>query len=326
MLDTMVADAAVQQTSSERENTMITVMGATGNTGRKIALSLLEAGQQVRALGRSELKLAQLADAGADVLVGDSSDPAFLTTAFRGASAVYTLLPTDQRAPDYYAAQQREGEAIAHAIRESGVRYVVTLSSLGADVPEGTGVIAGLRAQEERLAAIENINVLFLRPASFFENFYQQLETIKYEGVVADSVEPDLEIPMVASRDIANAAIEALIARDWSGVAIRELIGPRDLSYREATRILGKHIGQPGLDYVQLPYADMVGALVGAGLSESFAGLYVEMTRSFNEGIVVPRNGRMSENTTPTTFEAFASELALAFEQVSDDQVAPVPR
>lgn len=37
-----------------------------------------------------------------------------------------------------------QGEAIVKALRESGVRYVVVLSSLGADLSEGTGLIAGL--------------------------------------------------------------------------------------------------------------------------------------------------------------------------------------
>ena len=298
---------------------MITVMGATGNTGRKIALGLLDAGQQVRALGRSQFKLAELADAGAETLAGDSSDPAFLAEAFLGADAVYTLLPTDQREPDYSAAQQREGEAIVHAIRKSGVRHVVALSSLGADVPEGTGVIEGLHAQEERLRELGNTNVLFLRPVSFFENFYTALETIIHEGIVADSVQADLAIPMVATRDVADAAVEALTAADWSGVAVRELIGPRDLSYREATRILGERIGKPDLAYVQLPYADMAGVLVEAGLSESFAVLYTEMTRSFNEGIVQPLDGRTPGNTTPTSFEAFASEFAHACEAVREE-------
>jgi uncharacterized protein YbjT (DUF2867 family) len=294
---------------------MITVMGATGNTGKKITLGLLAAGKPVRALGCSDHKLAELTKVGAEAFVGDSSDPAFLADAFRGAHAVYTLLPTDQKAPDYAARQREEGEAIVHAIRESGVRYVVALSSLGADVDGPTGVIAGLRAQEQRLRECEHTNVRILRAASFFENFSNALEVIRNQGVVADSVEPDLEIPKVATRDIAHAAVQALLATDWNGIAVREVIGPRDISYREATRILGERLGKPNLEYVQLPDADMAGALVGAGLSESFASLYVEMTRSFNEGVVVPRKGRTPENTTPTPFDAFASELAIAYAQ-----------
>src|SRR5262249_38732628 len=132
----------------EPKDKMITVMGATGHTGRKITEALLKAGDQVRALGRSEQKLAALKRAGAEVLSGDILDTKFLTEAFRGADGVYTLLPTDRRAPDYRAAQDREGEAIVKAIRDSGVQYVVALSSVGADRDSGAGLIAGLHAQE----------------------------------------------------------------------------------------------------------------------------------------------------------------------------------
>jgi uncharacterized protein YbjT (DUF2867 family) len=301
---------------SESEDTMITVMGATGQTGGAIAEGLLAAGEPVCALGRNERKLACLAAAGAETRVGDTSDPAFLTDAFKGAEAVYTLLPTDQHAPDYPGRQDQEGEAIARAIRESGVPRVVALSCVGTDLPEGTGVILGLRRQEMRLRAIDGIDLLFMRPVSFFENFHAALETIRHAGVVADSVEAALAIPMVATRDVAAAAVEALARRDWRGVAVRELIGPRNLSYREATRILGERIGQPELQYIQLPYSEMVDALVGAGLSPSFATQYVEMTRAFNEGRVQPLRGRTPENTTSTTFEAFAGELARAWEAV----------
>jgi uncharacterized protein YbjT (DUF2867 family) len=91
---------------------MITVMGATGNTGRKIAEALLLAGEQVRALGRSASKLAELQNAGAEVLAGDTNDAVFLTKAFIGADAVYTLLPTDPASPNYRAAQDQQGEGI----------------------------------------------------------------------------------------------------------------------------------------------------------------------------------------------------------------------
>jgi uncharacterized protein YbjT (DUF2867 family) len=52
---------------------MITVMGATGHTGKKITEALLNAGEKVRALGRSESKLAELKWAGAEALIGDAT-------------------------------------------------------------------------------------------------------------------------------------------------------------------------------------------------------------------------------------------------------------
>ena len=292
---------------------MITVMGATGNTGKKIAEKLLIAGERVRALGRTEGKLAELQNAAAEVFAGDTNDAAFLTKAFRGTDAVYTLLPTDPSSPDYRAAQDRQGEAIATAIRDSRVKYVVALSSLGGDLSKGTGVIEGLHAQEERLKQLEGVNVLLLRPVSFFENFYNSLGLIKQEGINGDSVVADVPMPMIATRDIAEVAATALAKRDWKGIVVRELLGQRDLSFAEATRIIGEHIGKPDLQYVQFSYADEANALVQVGMSESFANLYTEMTRAFNEKLIKPSNGRTPENTTPTRFEDFAAELAQAY-------------
>ena len=151
---------------------MVTVMGASGNIGKRITELLLEAGEKVRALGRSADKLAPLESAGAEVLTGDAADDAFLTRAFSGADAVHVLLPSDLQSPDYRATQDIQGEAITEAIRDTGVRYVVLLSSLGGELPDGTGPIAGLHAQEERLRRLRDANVLILRPGYFFENFY----------------------------------------------------------------------------------------------------------------------------------------------------------
>lgn len=291
-------------------------MGATGNTGQKIATALLRTGEKVRVLGRSECKLEELKKLGAEVLIGDMTQAAFLTKAFRDSDAVYTLLPADRRPLNYRAEQDRQGEATVQAIRESGVRHIVFLSSLGAELSKGTGLIAGLHAQEERLMQLSDTNILLLRPVSFYENSYNSLGLIKHQGINGDSVAPDLAIPMVATCDIANVAAKALAAQDWEGVVVRELLGPRDLTYVEATRILREHIGKPELQYVQFSYADTARALMEGGLSESFARLYVAMIQAFNEGIVQPQDGRTPENTTPTRFEDFAGELAQAYQSM----------
>jgi hypothetical protein len=53
----------------------------------------------------------------------------------------------------------------------------------------------------------------------------------------------------------------------------------------------------------------MAATLAAAGLSQSFARLYVEMARAFDAGSVQPLAGRNRENTTPTRFETFVEEL-----------------
>jgi uncharacterized protein YbjT (DUF2867 family) len=126
-------------------------------------------------------------------------------------------------------------------------------------------------------------------------------------------VEPDVALPMVAVRDVATAAADALLARDWTGTVVRELHGPRDLSYREATAILGARIGRPDLPYVRLPDAEMVGALWAAGFSAEAAALHVELGRAMSDGTVAARQPRTPATTTPTRFEDVAAELARDF-------------
>jgi uncharacterized protein YbjT (DUF2867 family) len=185
---------------------MIAVMGASGNTGGRISEQLLHAGEKVRALGRSAAKLAGLESRGAEVRTVDASDAASMTSAFRSADAVYTLLPPDLQARNFCKKWDQQGEAIVQAIRGSGVRSVVFLSSIGADLADGTGPIAGLHAQEERLRLLQGVNVLILRPGAFFENFRAALHLIKSQGINGGAVAPDLRMPMIATRDIGDVA------------------------------------------------------------------------------------------------------------------------
>ena len=291
---------------------MITVMGASGNTGRVTAEALLARGEKVRVVGRDERKLATLVARGAEAAVGDASDASFLARAFTGAETAYTLIPPDVRAPDFRAHQDRIGEATVQALRQAGVRRVVFLSSVGADLPAGTGPIAGLHAQEERLRKL-GVAVLLLRPGYFFENLHASLPIIRHQGVNGGAIAPDVKMAMIATRDIGAAAAAAMATRDFTGVEVRNLLGPRDLSLKEATRILGVAIGKPDLAYVQFPYEAFAAALTQAGLSDDLARLYAEMSRAFNDGLVKVEGGRTPTSTTPTPFESFAGELAAAY-------------
>jgi uncharacterized protein YbjT (DUF2867 family) len=193
-------------------------------------------------------------------------------------------LPPDPQSPDLRSQWDRKGEAIVKAIGNSGLRYVVFLSSIGADLPEGTGPIAGIYAQEERLRKLPDVNSLILRPAWFFENLYAILGLIKHHGIKGGAVTPGLRIPMISTRDIAEVAARALKARDWTGIVVRELLGACDLTFTEATRIIGARIGKPDLKYVQFPYTEFASALVQMGISANMAGLYAEMAHGLQRG------------------------------------------
>lgn len=293
---------------------MITVMGASGKTGGFAAAALLKQGEKVRVIARSKDHLKALVDNGAEPAVGDAADAGFLAGAFRGSAAVYTLIPPNVAHPDVPAYMDQIGEATVKAIKHSGVTHVVFLSSIGADRASGTGPIAGLHRQERRLASVPGLNGLALRPAYFFENHFMSFPLMRHKGINGSAMAGNYAFPQIATSDIGAAAAQALRVRDFNGSTVRELLGPRDLSLDEATRIIGAAIGRPDLKYVQFPYEAALDAMVGAGLSKSMSSLFVEMARAFNDGLVKSVEGRNARSTTPTRFEDFVTQtLAPAY-------------
>jgi len=288
---------------------MITIMGASGKTGRAVAEALLEQGEKIRVLARSQDHLKSLVDKGAEARAGDAADAAFLTDAFRGSDAVYTLIPPNVTHPDVPAYQDQIGEAIVKAIKDSGVKHVVFLSSVGADRETGTGPITGLFRQEKRLTAVPGLNALSLRAGYFFENHLMSIPLIKHQGINGSAMAGHYGFAQIASSDIGGAAAQALRARDFKGSTARELLGQRDLSLDEATRIIGAAVGKPDLKYVQFPYEAALDAMISMGLSKSMASLYVEMSRAFNENLAKSVEGRNARNTTPTRFEDFVTQV-----------------
>jgi uncharacterized protein YbjT (DUF2867 family) len=285
-------------------------MGASGNTGKVIAETLLKNGEKVRVLGRSADRLKELERQGAEVMIGDATDAAHLTAAFRGADAVYTLIPPHPRSTDFRSYQHRVSEAIIGAIRASGVRYVVTLGTI---VESTTCPAAGVCSHEDRLKSLNGVHTLALHAGFFFENHFLALAGIKHAGIYGSPISPDVAFEMIATRDIAPVAARALRQRDFNGFVVRELLGERSLTMRQVTQILGDRIGKPNLQYVQLPPADFIAGLLQMGLSQNFAGEVEQAFSGINEGHSRSKEGRRPENTTPTRFEEFADVLAGAY-------------
>lgn len=290
----------------------IAVMNATGRTGRAVTEVLLGVGWRVVALGRSPDKLAGLRALGADARAGEPTDAAWLAAAFEGVDTVYGQLPYDVTEPGYLDSQRRLGEAMAQAVREAGVRRAVYLSSLGAEQPGGTGMIRPMHDQEERLRAVPGLHLTCLRAGAFMENLYGTLPFIREAGVVADGFPPDLPIPMVATSDVAAAVVRAVLDRSWAGHRVHEVLGPRDISMVEVTRLLAHHLHMPKLAYVQLPRDALERALAEGGLAPDVAALTGELTQAINDGRVRTTLGRSVANTTATDMGTFVFDLVEA--------------
>jgi uncharacterized protein YbjT (DUF2867 family) len=287
---------------------MYVVLGASGNTGSVVAHTLLNHGKHVRVVGREAAKLTAFANRGAEVVVGDITNSEALTKAFAGAEGVYAMTPPHVTSDNYRAEQDKITESVARAIEATGVKYIVTLSSVGADKTEKTGPVVGLHNMEERFADISEINVLNLRAGYFMENTLPQAGVIREFGMMAGPVRADLALPMITTKDIGAFAAQALLHFNFNGQTTHELLGQRDLTYTEVARIIGTAIGRPALAYIQLPAEQVMRAMTQMGMSRNFAGLICEMAESLNNGHMRALEARSENNTTPTTFETFVLE------------------
>jgi uncharacterized protein YbjT (DUF2867 family) len=286
---------------------MYTILGATGNVGKIISNILIGKGEKVRLVARSADRLRPFVGKQAEAFGGDAMDTEFLVKAFTGADAVFTMLPKNIKAEDGIAYADKIGFSIARALTIAKVKYVVNLSSVGAELPDGTGPIIGLHRHEERLNKIKGLNVLHLRAAFFMENQLMNINMIKSRGINGSAIRGDIKFSMIATKDIAAYAAERLAKCDFTGSSIEYLLGQRDLSMIDATEIIGRKINNPTLVYVMFPYAEAEKGLMSSGLSADMSRLYVEMSKAFNDGRILAK--RTAGNTTPTSFEVFCDEV-----------------
>jgi uncharacterized protein YbjT (DUF2867 family) len=133
---------------------MYAVAGASGRTGAATAEALLKQGQKVRVLVRDAAKGEPWVRRHAEVAVVDFADEASLTRALQGMSGAFLLLPPQPAAPDSLAASAALLEHQVRAVKASGLRTLVYLSSVGAQHPAGTGPVVALHRAEKAFKGV----------------------------------------------------------------------------------------------------------------------------------------------------------------------------
>jgi uncharacterized protein YbjT (DUF2867 family) len=286
---------------------MFVITGATGNVGNKVSRLLLERGYKVRVIGRSADRLRELTSLGAEAAVGELSDVAFLKKAFTDATSVFAMIPPNMTTNNLRGYQNEIGETIAKAIDQANVRWVVNLSSLGAHLPERVGPVNGLFDQERRLEKNTKLNVVHLRPTFFMENFLMNIHSIRQNNAWYGAAQAEIRTPVVATQDVAAVAADHLVARDFTGATVRELLGPQDVTMNQIVETVGRAIGRTDLRYTNVPYADAEKAMTGFGFSADVARNFNELTRAINERVGIRAVTRTPRTWTPTTWEQFVT-------------------
>lgn len=272
---------------------MFVVAGVTGHTGRVVAETLLAQSLPVRVIVRDAKKGEPWKARGAEVAIADVKDVKAMTQALRGAAGAWLLSPPAMHVTDLEKHGKEMAEALKAAVSESGVKHVVFLSSIGAQLTSGTGPIMALRPIEQALASIPSTHATFLRAGYFMENLLGSLHPMKEQGVLPAMFGAEKPVEMVATADIGAVAAELLRA-GTSAPKVVELSGPAATTLTQAAKVFGAALKKP-INLAPVPAAAQVGVLMGVGLNQTWAQAYTDMNACVEKGTLVfegtPRRG-----------------------------------
>ncbi|MGO8744862.1 MAG: NmrA family NAD(P)-binding protein [Thermoguttaceae bacterium] len=288
----------------------IAITTPTGHVGSAVADLLLEQGGdiEVKLLGRRPHALASLVRRGAETAIGLQDDAEYLGKALCDVDALFWVTPPGYGSDNVRGFQNRLGKAAAEAVQKCKLHRVVNLSSIGAQFDSGVGPICGLHDVENHLKAADNIT--HLRPGFFFENLLQQIDGLRADGRFSFPLSGTRRFVMLATRDVAQVAVQWLTDITWHGRQVRELRGPADLSFNDVARILSESLGRK-ITYARCQPQQMRAVIVSHGLSENMADIVVEMYDAIENGRLKPEQADRADNRTSTTLADFARETML---------------
>ena len=268
---------------------MFAVAGVSGQTGAAVARALLAAGESVRVIVRRVEAGVEWASRGAEIAAADLADASALTAALTGADGAYLLNPPAYGSQDPIGAGARLGEVYADAIRASRVERVVMLSSVGAHLANGNGIIGSVNRVEQALSHVKAA-IAIVRAQYFFENWTHVLQPVRDNGVLPTFLGPaDKRFPTVPVADIAAQVVALLRGPAWTGRRVVELAS-FEASPGEVAQALAAELGRP-VSPVLVPH-DQWSAILGRnGFSPAVVEKFVEMYDGLNSGHIAPERG-----------------------------------
>lgn len=294
----------------------ITITGSLGHIGKPLTKLLIKENHEVKVISSSDERKKDILALGATPAIGSLEDVDFLTAHFKDADAVFTMVPPNNyfnQDLDLMAYYKHLGQNYAQAISGSAIKRVVNLSSFGAHLEKGNGILKGAHDVEEILnnELFSEISLTHMRPTSFYYNLYGYLNTIKSDNAIYANYGRQT-IPWVAPEDIAQAVAEEL--NDTSSTSKVRYVVSEELTGDQTAAILGKAIGKPDLKWQIVDNEGLSKALEAAGMNPEIAQGLTEMYVALESGLLKEDY----EDTKPHLFgtkklKHFAKEFAKDF-------------
>jgi uncharacterized protein YbjT (DUF2867 family) len=289
---------------------MFVIAGATGNTGSGVAGTLLAQGKPVTVLVRDAQKADSWREKGAQVATASLEDTQALAAAFVHAEGAYLLIPPNYKAADALGYGFRIGDALAAAVKTSGIPHVVLLSSIGAQHAQSTGPIRSLHHAESVIwPAAKNLTIL--RAAYFLQNWASSVDGVRSQGVLHNFLTPERKIPMISTADIGKIAATCL-TDPARGRRVVELSGPEDYSPQDIAQAFAASMGKP-VKLETHPLDAVIPTFMAAGFSQDLARLFREMIEGINTGhVAYEGKGATFQRGNVTASEAVNQLLGLS--------------
>jgi uncharacterized protein YbjT (DUF2867 family) len=300
----------------------IIITGSLGHISLPLTKELVRKGHMVTVISSKPEKQKDIEALGATAAIGSLEDVDFLTATFTGADAVYTMVAGGNYFnPDFdlMAHCCKIGNNYAQAIQQTGVKRVVHLSSIGAHLEKGSGLILSHRAVEDILVNLSNVDITFMRPVGFYYNLYVFVPAIKSQGFIAANYGADDMLVWVSPIDIAAAIAEEIESSPVPKGSIRIdrkviYVASDELTGNETASILGAAIGKPDLKWILISDEQRLSDLKAAGMNPKIAAGLVEMFSAQHSGLLMEDYYRNKPAVMgKVKLKDFAKEFAAAF-------------
>jgi nucleoside-diphosphate-sugar epimerase len=293
----------------------VTVTGSLGNISRILTEKLVSAGHEVKVVTSNAERAKEIEQLNAIPLVGSIEDFELVKKAFAGSEAVYLMIPPNFQTADLKQYIKTVGEQYANALKETGVKYAVNLSSIGSHLENGLGPTGANFYVEQKLNELQNVNVFHLRPGMFLTNFYGAIPMIKHQNVLGNNFGGTVNLPLTHPKDIAKAAFKALNDLSFSGKQMQYIVSDEKNGF-EVAETLSNAVGKPGVNWIEFSDEQLLGALMQNGFSEQMAKVYmVEIGVALKDGsFMEDYNKNKSLSVGGTTLQDFSKEFAMAYQ------------